>query len=110
MAKIKLEYIWLDGYNPKQSRRSKSENSCGMNSTVIVENIQIWSFERTLAAELKAIDMWNPTYFKGDAFFHDPDAYKSISNLVTRSLKLSINIAEKDARNSTLYKLPIPDT
>lgn len=108
--KVRLKHIGLDDYQPMQSKRIKSKNFGGMSSIVMEEHIPIRSFVKTLAAELKAIDMWNPNYFKGDAFFHDPEAYKSISNFTILSLNLSINIVEKDISNSTLYKLPIPDT
>lgn len=52
----------------------------------------------------------NTNSYKEDDFCYDPETYKNISNLVTLSLKLSINIVGESSRNNTLYSLPIPDT
>ena len=71
MAKSKLEYIWLDGYEPTQSLRSK---------TKIVENFSgqltdapIWSFDgsSTQQAEGHASDC----QLKPVAVFPDPDRF-----------------------------------
>ena len=43
MAKSKLEYIWLDGYKPTQSLRSKTLVVSDYNGTV--EGAPMWSFD-----------------------------------------------------------------
>ena len=43
MAKSKLEYIWLDGYKPTQSLRSKTK--IARNFTGKLEDCEIWSFD-----------------------------------------------------------------
>jgi glutamine synthetase len=45
MAKIKLEYIWLDGYKPTQSLRSKTKIIDSSKFTGKVEDLPIWSFD-----------------------------------------------------------------
>ena len=49
--KAKLEYIWLDGYKPTQSMRSKTMIRSGFGGTV--EECPMWSFDgsSTLQAE-----------------------------------------------------------
>ena len=43
MAKSKLEYIWLDGYKPTQSLRSKTKIVSDFNGTL--EECPMWSFD-----------------------------------------------------------------
>lgn len=43
MGKIKLEYIWLDGYKPTQSLRSKTKILDSFDGTV--ESAPMWSFD-----------------------------------------------------------------
>tara|TARA_R110002012_G_scaffold26763_8_gene86694 strand:+ start:7456 stop:8511 length:1056 start_codon:yes stop_codon:yes gene_type:complete len=47
MSKIKLEYIWLDGYNPEQNIRSKTKiiDSGDIEDGLKVENLPVWSFD-----------------------------------------------------------------
>ena len=47
MSKIKLEYIWLDGYNPEQNIRSKTKilDSKELEDGLKVENLPVWSFD-----------------------------------------------------------------
>ena len=47
MSKIKLEYIWLDGYNPEQNIRSKTKvlNSKEVEDGLKVANLPVWSFD-----------------------------------------------------------------
>jgi len=45
MAKIKLEYIWLDGYQPMQSMRSKTKIVDSEKFTGKVEDLDMWSFD-----------------------------------------------------------------
>ena len=42
--KSKLEYIWLDGYQPTQSLRSKTQMSKD-NFSGALEDVPIWSFD-----------------------------------------------------------------
>ena len=43
MSKTKLEYIWLDGYKPTQSLRSKTKIVKNFDGTL--EGCPIWSFD-----------------------------------------------------------------
>ena len=47
MAKLKLEYIWLDGYQPMQSMRSKTKviDSSKVTGDLDVADCPIWSFD-----------------------------------------------------------------
>ena len=47
MAKLKLEYIWLDGYKPTQSMRSKTKiiDSSKVTGDLDVADCPIWSFD-----------------------------------------------------------------
>ena len=45
MAKIKLEYIWLDGYYPTQNMRSKTKVEEHENFKGTLEEISNWSFD-----------------------------------------------------------------
>tara|TARA_R110000851_G_scaffold217032_1_gene369924 strand:- start:153 stop:1214 length:1062 start_codon:yes stop_codon:yes gene_type:complete len=47
MSKIKLEYIWLDGYNPEQNLRSKTKiiDTTEVEDGIKVENLPVWSFD-----------------------------------------------------------------
>ncbi len=45
MAKIKLEYIWLDGYKPTQNLRSKTKVEEHDNFQGTIEEIGNWSFD-----------------------------------------------------------------
>lgn len=47
MSKIKLEYIWLDGYNPEQNIRSKTKiiNSSELDNGIKIEDLPVWSFD-----------------------------------------------------------------
>lgn len=43
MAKYKLEYIWLDGYSPIQSLRSKTKIVDDFSGKL--EDLPLWSFD-----------------------------------------------------------------
>ena len=45
MAKIKLEYIWLDGYKPTQNLRSKTKVEEHENFQGTIEELKNWSFD-----------------------------------------------------------------
>ena len=47
MSKIKLEYIWLDGYNPEQNIRSKTKvlDTKELEDGLKIEDLPVWSFD-----------------------------------------------------------------
>ena len=45
MSKIKLEYIWLDGYEPTQNLRSKTKIEEHENFKGVLEEVGNWSFD-----------------------------------------------------------------
>ena len=45
MAKIKLEYIWLDGYKPTQNLRSKTKVEEHEDFKGTIEELGLWSFD-----------------------------------------------------------------
>ncbi|MDX2108698.1 MAG: glutamine synthetase beta-grasp domain-containing protein [Verrucomicrobiota bacterium] len=45
MAKIKLEYIWLDGYTPVASLRSKTKIADGDPATLTLADLPLWGFD-----------------------------------------------------------------
>lgn len=69
MAKTKLEYIWLDGYKPTQSLRSKTKIVKDFGGTL--EDCPMWSFDgsSTEQAEGNSSDC----LLKPVALFPDPD-------------------------------------
>src|ERR1700687_2397595 len=58
MAKIKLEYIWLDGYTPLASLRSKTK-IIDADAKLKLEDVPIWGFDgsSTQQAEGKSSDI-----------------------------------------------------
>ncbi|MBL9193641.1 MAG: glutamine synthetase beta-grasp domain-containing protein [Opitutaceae bacterium] len=58
MAKIKLEYIWLDGYTPMAGMRSKTKIVDGDLATLKLEDLPVWGFDgsSTQQAEGKSSD------------------------------------------------------
>ena len=59
MAKIKLEYIWLDGYTPLASLRSKTKIIDGDAAKLKLEDVPVWGFDgsSTQQAEGKSSDI-----------------------------------------------------
>ncbi|MCB1229797.1 MAG: glutamine synthetase beta-grasp domain-containing protein [Verrucomicrobiae bacterium] len=53
MAKLKLEYIWLDGYEPVANLRGKTKIADGDPSTFSLEDCDLWGFDgsSTMQAE-----------------------------------------------------------
>ena len=45
MAKIKLEYLWLDGYTPVANIRGKTCVKDGDPDTWTLENCPMWGFD-----------------------------------------------------------------
>src|SRR5579862_4707979 len=58
MAKLKLEYIWLDGYKPIASLRSKTKIVDGDPAKLSLEDLPMWGFDgsSTQQAEGKSSD------------------------------------------------------
>lgn len=58
MAKLKLEYIWLDGYTPLASLRSKTKIIDGDPAKLKLEDLPVWGFDgsSTQQAEGKSSD------------------------------------------------------
>ena len=58
MAKIKLEYIWLDGYKPVANLRSKTKIIDGDPAKLKLEDLPMWGFDgsSTQQAEGKSSD------------------------------------------------------
>ena len=78
MAKIKLEYIWLDGYTPLAGLRSKTKIIDGDTATLKLEDLALWGFDgsSTQQAEGKSSDI----LLKPVALF--PDATRKDAFLV----------------------------
>ena len=68
MAKAKLEYIWLDGYTPTQSLRSKTKIIDGFGGTL--EECPMWSFDGS--STLQADGSSSDCLLKPVAIFPDP--------------------------------------
>ncbi len=69
MTKIKLEYIWLDGYQPTQSLRSKTKIVDSSKFTGKLSECPIWSFDgsSTMQAEGGSSDcLLNPVFICPD--------------------------------------------
>ena len=45
MARIKLEYIWLDGYEPVQNLRGKTKVVDGDYDSFSLEDCEMWGFD-----------------------------------------------------------------
>ena len=58
MARIKLEYIWLDGYTPVASLRSKTKIVDGDAAKLKLADLPVWGFDgsSTQQAEGKSSD------------------------------------------------------
>jgi glutamine synthetase len=58
MAKLKLEYLWLDGYTPIASLRSKTKIVDGDPAKLSLEDLPVWGFDgsSTQQAEGKSSD------------------------------------------------------
>jgi glutamine synthetase len=70
MAKIKLEYLWLDGYQPVANVRSKTKIIDGDVAQLKLEDLPVWGFDgsSTQQAEGKSSDC----LLKPAALFRDP--------------------------------------
>jgi glutamine synthetase len=68
MAKSKLEYIWLDGYKPTQSLRSKTRVESDFGGTL--EDCPMWSFDGSSTEQATGDD--SDCLLKPVAIFPDP--------------------------------------
>lgn len=71
MAKIKLEYIWLDGYLPTQNLRSKTKVEEHENFKGTVEELGDWSFDGSSTKQ--AIGGSSDCVLKPVAIYPDPE-------------------------------------
>jgi len=53
MAKVKLEYIWLDGYEPTQMMRSKTKVVEDSKITGNIDDLPMWSFDGSSTEQAK---------------------------------------------------------
>ncbi|MGH8020925.1 MAG: glutamine synthetase beta-grasp domain-containing protein [Opitutaceae bacterium] len=70
MAKLKLEYIWLDGYQPVAGLRSKTKIFDGEAASLKLEDLPVWGFDgsSTKQAEGKSSDcLLKPVALSPDA-------------------------------------------
>src|SRR5581483_4744185 len=104
MAKIKLEYIWLDGYTPLASLRSKTKIIDGDTAKLKLSDVPMWGFDgsSTQQAEGKSSDI----LLKPVALY--PDSWRKDGFLVmTETLAPS---GEPHASNSRATIADDPDT
>ncbi|NQV78048.1 MAG: glutamine synthetase beta-grasp domain-containing protein [Lutibacter sp.] len=71
MAKIKLEYIWLDGYLPTQNLRSKTKVEEHENFKGTLEELSDWSFDGSSTQQ--AIGGSSDCVLKPVAIYSDPN-------------------------------------
>jgi len=104
MAKIKLEYIWLDGYTPLASLRSKTKIIDGDVATLKLEDVPTWGFDgsSTQQAEGKSSDI----LLKPVALY--PDAARKNAFLVMTETLL--HTGEAHPSNSRATIADDPDT
>ncbi len=95
MAKTKLEYIWLDGYKPTQSLRSKTK--IANNFSGKLEDCPMWSFDgsSTEQAEGNSSDC----LLKPVAIFPDPDR-KNAFLVMTEVLNADGTAHESNGRST----------
>jgi len=71
MAKVKLEYIWLDGYLPTQNLRSKTKVEEHENFKGTLDEIGLWSFDGSSTKQ--AIGGSSDCVLKPVAIYPDPE-------------------------------------
>ena len=69
MSKAKLEYIWLDGYKPTQSLRSKTMVVSDFGGTL--DDCKMWSFDGSSTEQAAGND--SDCLLKPVALYPDPD-------------------------------------
>ena len=75
--KTKLEYIWLDGYEPTQSLRSKTRIETDFGGTL--EECPMWSFDGSSTEQAPGNS--SDCLLKPVAIFPDPDRAVSYTHL-----------------------------
>ena len=105
MAKIKLEYIWLDGYTPMPGLRSKTKIIDGDVSSLKLADLPIWGFDgsSTQQAEGRSSDC----VLKPVAVF--PDASRNNGALVMCEVMMPDGVTPHPS-NSRATILDDPDT
>ena len=93
MAKTKLEYIWLDGYKPTQSLRSKTKIVSDFNGTL--EACPMWSFDGSSTEQADGSS--SDCLLKPVALFPDP-ARKNAFLVMTEVLSADGSPHESNAR------------
>ena len=71
MSKHKLEYIWLDGYQPTQSLRSKTKVESDFSGKL--EDVGEWNFDGSSTEQASGDD--SDTLLKPVAVYPDPDRF-----------------------------------
>ena len=71
MSKHKLEYIWLDGYKPTQSLRSKTKIESDFSGKL--EDAGEWNFDGSSTEQASGDD--SDTLLKPVALYPDPDRF-----------------------------------
>ena len=71
MSKHKLEYIWLDGYQPTQSLRSKTKVESDFSGKL--EDAGEWNFDGSSTEQASGDD--SDTLLKPVAVYPDPDRF-----------------------------------
>ena len=72
--KSKLEYIWLDGFQPTQSLRSKTQMSKD-NFTGALEDVAMWSFDGSSTEQAEGGS--SDCLLKPVAIYPDPDRHNA---------------------------------
>ena len=83
MAKIKLEYIWLDGYEPVANLRGKTKLIDGEMGKVTLEDCPMWGFDGSSTQQAEGSD--SDCMLKPVAIFPDgarKDAYIVMSEVL----------------------------
>ena len=93
MSKSKLEYIWLDGYKPTQSLRSKTKVVKDFGGTL--EECPMWSFDGSSTEQAEGHS--SDCLLKPVAIFPDP-ARKNAYLVMTEVLNADGSAHESNAR------------
>ncbi|RME72265.1 MAG: glutamine synthetase [Verrucomicrobia bacterium] len=104
MAKLKLEYIWLDGYQPVPNLRSKTKIIEGDPSTLSLEDIPQWGFDGSSTQQAEGHD--SDCVLKPVALY--PDAARRNGFLVMCEVMLPSG--EPHPSNSRATIIDDPDT
>lgn len=101
MAKLKLEYVWLDGYEPSPHLRSKTKVVEGDSATFSLADCQPWEFDgsSTRQAECRSSDC----VMRPVALFPDPTRRNGF--LVLTEVMMTDGVTP----HSTNYRATIPE-